>query len=390
MTNFNSFYSNHLRLKSTRWLFLALIALFLVACGSMDEPVQTPSNTDAVANNDLLLADDLDNTVPTEPPPTITPLATSTIQPTSTTVPPTDTPQPTVTSTPVIIPEGYDLLDSQEAGIRLFYPEDWFTLIELEGTSGIVTVVSDVEMLEPGGLWKDAAEIIVISDSQMCDGFINFIGNSEDDALAILTAIIDNPRTLFDIDELEIVQQPIIDPNSTDGHEIASAEIQTTYTLGNNVFTYLYVIKTFVTDTRFGLFLGNTERENEDEFVAAIRTVGDSVSFSEPIEREAQAFFSGDSIDAELTDEVFVKDYLYSAVVGETLNLTVIPKTENLNLILAIYSSDDPCTPLAEEIINYIEGETINYTFDTTGEYIIQVKDYNSETGFFSMSVEVE
>ena len=43
-----------------------------------------------------------------------------------------------------------------------------------------------------------------------------------------------------------------------------------------------------------------------------------------------------------------------------------------------------------DAVKNYIEGETINYTFDTTGEYIIQVKDYNSETGFFSMSVEVE
>jgi hypothetical protein len=375
------------KLKPFLFMLLSFISLLLAGCKNSNEPTAVATTVpEPVAGP----TGALDSAV-TAPEPTATPLATSTPQPTATLIP-TDTPQPTATLTPLVIPDGYQLLDSPETGVRLFYPVGWFTLVELEDNAGLVSVASDAIMLdESHGLGNDAAEITVASDSRACGELITLFGSPEDSALALLTALVDNPRGLFSTSNLEIIQPPAVDPNSTDGREIASAEVQTTVTLVNNVFTYVYVIKTFVTDTRFGLFLGNVERENEGQFLAAIKMVGDSVFLSDPITREAQTVVSGDTIDGELTGEVPIRDYLYSATKGETLNLTVTTGTENLDLTLAIYPADDPCQPLVEEDTNFSgEGEILNYTFDSAGDYIIRVKDYSNEPGFFSLSVETD
>jgi plastocyanin len=372
-------------MKSIRALFmlLLLLALPILACGggANEEPTATAAAVEIAPTN---------TAEPVEP--TATPAPTNTPEPTATPAP-TNTPEPTATPEPTgpVIPDDFQLLESAEGGIAIYYPDGWVNADFL----GLITVASDEVLLDSADPGEEGAVAVIVSDGIETD--LGLPITPEDGALAVLNAILADPSILDLGTDFEVIKPAEQVDAVNEGHDVASAVAQAT---SENGIRVAYVLKIIITDTRFGLFLGATPVETIEQYEETLNTVGNSIALSEPtvtgegddtppVSSEAVPVVLGDVIEGEMTEDLAQHDYIYTAAAGETLVVAVVPETDDQDLTLAIYATYD----LEESLVDVDdgfsgEGETLSYTFDAAGDYIIRVAEFGfPDAGLFTLFI---
>lgn len=362
-------------MKRTHRLFLLLLLFLLpvLACGPLGGSAEENATTEPTA------AVEAPTNTP-EPTATATTAPTNTPEPTATSAP-TNTPEPTATSEPVglVIPEGFQLLESAEGGITAYYPSDWFNADFL----GLITLASDPALLEEVDSVEEGAVAIIVSDS--VDADLGLPVNVEDGALAVVTSIANDPSILDLGTDYEVVKPPV-QAETAAGQDAATTVIHATSESGTRV---AYVIKFIITDTRVAVFIGATPVETIEQYEPTLDMIGNSIVLSEPtttgggdtppppVAGDAEPVVLGDIIEGQLTEEVAQADFVYTAAAGETLSFAVVPGTEAQDLTLALYSADNTNEALVEVDDGFSgEGETITHTFDAAGDYIIRVAEF--------------
>lgn len=364
------------------FMLLLLLALPILACGGggNEEPTATTAPAQPTAEPTLE--------------PTATPAPTNTPEPTATPAP-TNTPEPTATPEPTgpVIPEGFDLLESPEGGIAVYYPADWFNTDFL----GLLTIASNEVLLDSADPGEEGAVAIIISDG--VDAELGLPVTIEDGAVAVLTSLLADPTILDLGTEFEVVSPATGVENVSEGHDVATAVVHAT---SENGIRVAYVMKIIITETRFGLFLGATPVETQEQYEATLDTIGNSITLSEPVggdddvstpttpdAGEAEPVVLGDVIEGQLGEDAPQRDYLYTAAAGETLTVAAIPDTDDQDLTLAIYAAADTTSTLVE-IDNGFSGEseTLTYTFTEAGDYIIRVAEFGfPDEGLFYLFI---
>lgn len=367
---------------------LLLLLLPILACGPLGG-----SNNETANNSTEPTATTVEQEQQPTVAPTETPAPTNTPEPTATAAP-TKTPEPTATPEPIgpVIPDGFTLLESPEGGIAVYYPEDWFNADFL----GLITIASDEVLLDSADPGEEGALAVIISDA--IDTDLGLPVTTEDGAVAVLTALMADPTILDLGTEFEAVKPPVAVENAPEGQDVATAVAHAT---SENGIRVAYVMKIIITDTRFGLFLGATPVETQEQYEGTLDAIGNSIVLSEPVggeefptpeipvSVEAEPVALGDVIEGQLGEDVPQRDYLYTAAAGETLTIAAVPDTDDQDLTLAIYAADNTSSTLADIDDGFSgESETLTYTFTDAGDYIIRVSEFGfPDEGIFYLFI---
>lgn len=346
------------------FLLLLLLALPILACGGSGN--SEPTATAAIVSEQ-----------PTAEPtaePTATTAPTNTPEPTATPEP-TNTPEPTATPEPVgpVIPEGFELFEDAESGVSVYYPADWFV-----DNTFFITIASNQDLVDSADPGEEGAIAIILA---------NELGPEvEDGALVLLTSILNDPTTLNLGTEPEVIKPAVSVDTAPEGYDVATAVLHATTESGIRV---AYVIKIIVTEIKFVLFIGATPVETQELYEGTLDAIANSITVGESEggsgsgsgssegNVEAEPIVLGDVIEGGLSEDVYYRDYVYTAAAGETLTFAVIPETEDQDLTLAIYTVDDTNNAIAEIDDGFSgESETMTYTFDAAGDYIIRVSEF--------------
>ena len=350
------FYRSRLLIGLTAVLALILL---LAACGGGEEPTPTPAPpppTDVPAPTDT----------PEPPPPTDTPMPA-----------PTDTPEPTATSAPVAALTEFV---SEEAGLRLSYPEGWFE----GGLPGFNIFASTEEGLAGDNPGTQGPVALVVTGPTA-----DFTSTDPEEA-------INQVVSEFDLGANDMVVEG---PTAVtiNGQEAAYTIIEADTDTGDSITAYVVLV---INGDYAAIMVGAAPRDQADEYMSLYATMAETIEVSEPTGTTTDIgglsvntgdlvsegiLLYGDTVSAAVTD-AGPSSWDFIGLEGEVVNVTVEPQGD-LDVVVDIL--DDSGASILDFPVDNSFGveEITDLAIPGSGTFTIVISGYDGATGDYSLTL---
>jgi len=344
-----------------------VLLLALAACGGgTEESAEQPALTEVAAPTEVVAP--TEEVVPTDtpepPPPTDTPEPE-----------PTDTPEPTATSVPEVSLAEYS---SEEAGLRLSYPEGWFE----GGVPGFNIFASSEAALESDSPGSAGPVVLVVTGSTA-----DFTSAAPEDA-------IDEVITEFDLGEDDVVKEG---PTAVtiNGQEGAYTIIETVTDTGDPLTAYVLLV---INGDYSAIMVGAAPTDQADEYMDTFAAMAETIEVSEPTASvtdfgdtagdvgelvSAGFLFYGDSVEGTLSEDG-AASWEFIGLEDEVVDITVEP-ADDLDVVVDVL--DESGASILDFPVDNSFGveEILELTIPSSGTFTIVVSGFDGAVGDYTL-----
>jgi hypothetical protein len=304
-----------------------------------------------------------------EPTPTPVP-PTATTAPTNTPVPPpTDTPAPTATPEPVIELQEYF---SEEAGLRLSYPADWFE----GGFPGFVFFASDEDLIMAEELGAEGAIVLVVN------------GPAADMPGDNPIELIDEVVAEFDLGtNAEVVEGP-----TAVGRNAAYAIIHADTDTGEQISAYVHLL---ISGDYAAVMIGAVPIAEADTYRPIFTAMAETIELSEPTGSlggldlddlgSAGFLLYGDSVSGEV-GESGETSWSFIGLEGESVDIVVEPEGE-LDVVVDVLDSEGNSILENPMDLSFGVEQIENLILENSSTYYVRITSYDGSPGSFTLTI---